>query len=209
VVEFDQPQTIARLAYEVEEAMRERTPGGARGSFRRWRPNVPPNLGSGVHLQPRGSHLPARRTAAQPPPSEPSPSHDCSKQERFRYGDAHVPPPLCVGGFRWRSIAFREPSLVRSMLRWPQRLYLHDLGQDSYSAGTPANGMDPGCRALAVRSTYEKSSSGTGAKVARACTRPPDAQRRGTKRLFQQILRLIEGTTSPGVRRSAMGRGSH
>jgi hypothetical protein len=80
VVEFDQPQTISRLVYEAEEALRERTQevrvevsdDGGR-TYRQV-------LVSGVHLQSQGSHLPARRTAAQSQPAEPSPPYDCSKQ---------------------------------------------------------------------------------------------------------------------------------
>ena len=63
VVEFDQPQAISRLVYEVEEAMRDAYPGSTRRSLRRRRSNVSPNFGSGIHLQPPGSHLPTRGTA--------------------------------------------------------------------------------------------------------------------------------------------------
>src|ERR1700724_2244495 len=97
VIEFDRPETISRLVYEVEETMRERTQE-VRVEVGGRRPIVPPNSGSGIQLQPRGSHLPARRTALQSPPGHPSPSHDCSKQERFRHGDAHSAPPFRLAG---------------------------------------------------------------------------------------------------------------
>ena len=51
VIEFDRPQTISRLVYEVEETRRERTQE-IRGSLGRRRPIVPPNSGSGIQLQP-------------------------------------------------------------------------------------------------------------------------------------------------------------
>jgi hypothetical protein len=63
VLEFDRPQTISRLVYEVEEARRERTQevrvevseDGAR-TYRQI-------SGSGIQFQPPGSHLSTRRTA--------------------------------------------------------------------------------------------------------------------------------------------------
>jgi hypothetical protein len=62
VVEFDKPQTITRLVYEVEEAMRERT-RNTRSSLGGWRWNLSANFGSGIQLQPQRSHVSARRTA--------------------------------------------------------------------------------------------------------------------------------------------------
>jgi hypothetical protein len=94
VIEFD------RAADDLGPRLRGRGddarayPGSTRGSLGKRRPIVPPNSGSGIQLQPRGSHLSARRTALQSPPSHPSPSHDCSKQERLRHGDADGAPPL-------------------------------------------------------------------------------------------------------------------
>src|SRR5438105_3930337 len=93
VIEFDFPQTIGpRLRGRGDDA--PAYPGSTRGSLGRRRPIVPPNSGSGIQLQPRGSHLSARRTALQSPPGHPSPSHDCSKQERLRHGDADGAPSL-------------------------------------------------------------------------------------------------------------------
>jgi hypothetical protein len=81
------------------------------GSLGGPRPIVPPNSGSGIQLQPRGSHLSARRTALQSPPSHPSPSHDCSKQERPWHGDTHDAPALCMNcpGSRNFSAAAEPP----------------------------------------------------------------------------------------------------
>jgi hypothetical protein len=63
VVEFDQPQTISRLVYEVEEAARERTQEirveVSEDEGRTYREN----FSSGIHLQPPGSHVSAQRPA--------------------------------------------------------------------------------------------------------------------------------------------------
>jgi hypothetical protein len=97
LVEFDQPQILSRLVYEVEEATRERTQevrvevsaDGGR-TYRQI-------LVQEYNFSPSGSHLSAPRTAAQSPSGEPSPSHDCPKQERLRHGDAHLTPSLRLG----------------------------------------------------------------------------------------------------------------
>jgi hypothetical protein len=98
VVEFDRPQAISRLVYEVEEAERERTQE-VRGGLGEQRPHVLPNPGSGIHLQPRGSDLPARKTELQSPSGQPFASHGCSQQERLRHGDPHGAPSLPVNLF--------------------------------------------------------------------------------------------------------------
>jgi len=79
VIEFDRPQPVSRLLYEVEETLRERTQEVRLDGLGRRRPIVPPNSGSGIQLQPPGSHLPARRTALQSPPGHSSPSYSCPK----------------------------------------------------------------------------------------------------------------------------------
>jgi hypothetical protein len=94
VIEFDRPQTISRLVYEVEETMRERTQevrvevsedGGQ--SYRQI-------LVQEYNFSPGGATYQREGTALQSPPGHPSPSHDCSKQERSRHGDAHSAPPF-------------------------------------------------------------------------------------------------------------------
>jgi hypothetical protein len=86
VIEFDRPQTISRLVYEVEETMRERTQevrvevseDGGR-SYRQI-------LVQEYNFQPGGSHLPARRTALQSPPG-----HSISVSRLFHTRAAPAP----------------------------------------------------------------------------------------------------------------------
>jgi hypothetical protein len=96
VVEFDRPQPISRLVYEVEEAMRERT--------QEVRVEVSED-GGGVYRQilvqeytfsPRGSHLPTRGTTLHSRSGQPSPSYDRSQQEWLRHRHTYVSPPLCL-----------------------------------------------------------------------------------------------------------------
>ncbi len=58
VIEFNRPQVISRLAYEVEEKMRERTQQ-VRAEVGRRRSNLSANLRARLYLQPRLRHLPA------------------------------------------------------------------------------------------------------------------------------------------------------
>jgi hypothetical protein len=93
-VEFDQPQAISRLVYEVEEAVRERTQEVRMESLRMevertaksWFKSTPSAPG-GATYQREEQHLNLLQA-----------SHlrldDCSKQERLRHGDAHSAPPL-------------------------------------------------------------------------------------------------------------------
>ena len=61
VVEFDQPQAISRLVYEVEETRRERTQEVRVEASDDGGPDVSPDSGSGIQFQSPGRHLSARR----------------------------------------------------------------------------------------------------------------------------------------------------
>jgi hypothetical protein len=52
--EFDQPQTISRFVYEVEETM-QGVPRRSAWKCQRWRPEVSPNCGSRIQFQSQGA----------------------------------------------------------------------------------------------------------------------------------------------------------
>ena len=97
VLEFDRPQTISRLVYEVEEATRERTQevrievseDGGR-SYRQI-------LVQEYNFSPGEPRISAKNTLRSLP-RYPPPSDDCPEQERFRHGDSDGAPPFRVSG---------------------------------------------------------------------------------------------------------------
>src|ERR1700680_11042 len=94
VIEFDRPQTISRILYEVEETMRERT--------QEVRVEVSEDRGQSYrqilvqeyNFSPGGAAYQREEQRFNLPQVTQSPSHDCSKQERLRHGDAHEAPAL-------------------------------------------------------------------------------------------------------------------
>jgi F5/8 type C domain len=78
VVEFDRPQAISRLLYEVEETLRERTQEVRLDVLEDGGQSYRQILVQEYNFSPR-CHLPARRTALQSPPGHSSPSYSCPK----------------------------------------------------------------------------------------------------------------------------------
>jgi hypothetical protein len=66
------------------------------------RSHLPPDLCSGLYLQPAGRHLSTRRATLRSHPGRPSPSDDCPQQEWLRPGDADDTPPLHLIADVWR-----------------------------------------------------------------------------------------------------------
>ena len=98
VIEFDRPQTISRLVYEVEETRRERTQEVRVEASEHGGRSYRQILVQEYNFSPWGSHLSTRRTALQSTPGQSSPFHDCSKQERLRHRDAYSAPALRLSG---------------------------------------------------------------------------------------------------------------
>ena len=107
VIEIDRPQAISGLVYEVKETTRERTQEvcvetsevAANRTAKFWFRNT-----TSAPVEPPISAKNSASISAR----SPSPSHDCSKQERLRHGDADGAPSL--------RLKARASSLGRSLV---------------------------------------------------------------------------------------------
>ena len=108
VIEIDRPQTISGLVYEVEETTRERTQEVRVEASEDGGQSYRQILVQEYNFSPGGATYQREEQALQSPPGHPSPSHDCSKQERLRHGDADGAPSL--------RLKARTSSLGRSLV---------------------------------------------------------------------------------------------
>jgi hypothetical protein len=96
IVEFDQPQSISWMIYEVEDCACARTQEVSVEVSLDGGPHLPADAGPGVHLQPCRCDLSARSAAPEPAPDQPPSLNYRPRQTRLGTSEIELAAPVCL-----------------------------------------------------------------------------------------------------------------